>query len=95
MCHVSFGSILHPFQYICVIDGMELAKLARDCINYLITGKQSVRLKRATYKWIRFYKNLTEKKEADKHQLENAPTWNNPDYYRDAIRNCMKPNSDE
>ncbi|KAL1291550.1 hypothetical protein HN51_060069 [Arachis hypogaea] len=92
---VVLATIGFLFVYICVIDGMELAKLARDGINYMITGKQSIRLKRAAYKWTRLYRMLTEKKEADKRQSENASTSSNTSYYRNAIRNYMEPNSDE
>lgn len=97
MCHaVSYDNTLHLFQYIYVINGVELTKLARDFIKYLLGGTQSVRLKRATYKWVRFYRSITGNKEVDNNGSEKAPArWNNLDYYRDVIRNCMKPNSDE
>lgn len=75
---------------------MELTKLARDFIKYLLGGTQSVRLKRALYKWARFYKKVTVKKEFDENGLEKVPTqWNVADFYRDVLRNYMKPNSNE
>ncbi|MED6107006.1 hypothetical protein PIB30_009854 [Stylosanthes scabra] len=92
---VILATIGFLFVYICVIDGMELAKLARDGVNYMITGKQSIRLKRTIYKWTRRYKMLTRQQEADKRKSENKTTSSNTDYYRDAIRSYMKPNSDE
>lgn len=83
-------------QYIYVINGVELTKLARDFIKYLLGGTQSVRLRRATYKWVRFYKKVTGNNEVDDNELEKAPTrWNIMDYYRDFLRNYTKPNSDE
>ncbi|XP_061369031.1 uncharacterized protein LOC133311915 [Gastrolobium bilobum] len=90
---VILATIGFIFLYIYVINGVELAKLARDFIKYKLGGNQSVRLKRAMYKWTRFYKNMTEKKEVDKNELENAP--NNTNYYRDVLRNYMKSNSNE
>ncbi|OIW06502.1 hypothetical protein TanjilG_26691 [Lupinus angustifolius] len=60
--------------YICVNDGVELAKLTRDFIKYLSGGGQSVRLQRVLYKWVRLYKNMTQKKEVDKDVLESEPT---------------------
>ncbi|MCH83668.1 retrotransposon protein, partial [Trifolium medium] len=83
--------------YIYVINGVELTKLARDFIMYLLDGTQSVRLKRASYKWALFYKRITEQKEAYENRLEKSPMqWNIADFYRDMIlRNYMKPNSNE
>jgi len=47
MCHVWYDNILPLLQYIYVINGVELTKLARDFIKYLLGGAQSIRLKRA------------------------------------------------
>nr|AFK48138.1 unknown [Lotus japonicus] len=82
--------------YICVIDGVELAKLSKDILKYLFGGTQSLRLKKAIYKWTRFFKLLTGNRKVLKNELEEAPTQrNNLDYYHDdVLRNYMKPNSD-
>ncbi|GAU37504.1 hypothetical protein TSUD_275560 [Trifolium subterraneum] len=84
------------FVYIYVINGVELTKLARDFIKYLLGGTQSVRLKRASYKWARFYKKIIGPTEVDENGLEKAPTrWNITGLYRDVVRNYMKQNSNE
>jgi hypothetical protein len=53
-----------------LINGVELTKLARDFIKYMLGGAQSVRLKRASYKLARFYKKVTVHKEVDENGLE-------------------------
>ncbi|XP_004514003.1 uncharacterized protein [Cicer arietinum] len=91
---IIFATIGFIFVYIYVINGIELTKLARDFIKYLLGGTQSVRLKRASYKWVRLYKKITGQNEVDENGLENAPTrWNVANFYRDVLRNYMKPNS--
>ncbi|XP_027358749.1 uncharacterized protein LOC113867557 [Abrus precatorius] len=94
---IVLATVCFLFLYMFVINGLELAKLTRDFIKFLSGGGQSVRLKRATYKWVRLYKNITEKKEVDKNGLEKkAPTWwFNPDFFRGVLRHHMKSNSDE
>ncbi|XP_004516677.1 uncharacterized protein [Cicer arietinum] len=91
---IIFATIGFIFVYIYVINGVELTKLARDFITYLLGGTQSVRLKRASYKWVRLYKKITGQNEVDENGLENAPIrWNVADFYRDVLRNFIKPNS--
>lgn len=93
---IVFATIGFMFVYIYVINGVELTKLARDFIKYLLGGTQSVRLKRASYKCSRFYKKITGQNEVDEDGLEKAPLrWNIADFYRDVLRNYMKPNSNE
>lgn len=87
-------------QYIYIISGEELTRLAKDYIKYLFGGTESVRLKRALYQWRSFYKMLTEKKETDKYWLEkeiiNTPTWwDSPEKYRRMFRTYEESNSDE
>ncbi|MBA0753628.1 hypothetical protein Gogos_021305, partial [Gossypium gossypioides] len=53
-------------DYVYIITGEELARLAKDYIKYLFGGSKSVRLKRTMYKWSQFFEKLTEKKEYDK-----------------------------
>ncbi|PNY09674.1 glycine-rich protein [Trifolium pratense] len=91
---IIFATIGFIFVYIYVINGVELTKLARDFIKYLLGGTQSVRLKRASYKWSRFYKKITGPTEVDENGSEKAPTrWNITGLYQDVVRNYMKQNS--
>ncbi|CAL0323931.1 unnamed protein product [Lupinus luteus] len=91
---VILATIGFIFLYICVNDGVELAKLTRDFIKYLSGGGQSVRLQRAMYKWVRLYKNLTQRKEVDNDASEKEPTrWYKPHHYWDVIRKYMKSDS--
>ncbi|KAE9588251.1 hypothetical protein Lal_00003140 [Lupinus albus] len=91
---VILATIGFIFLYICVNDGVELAKLTRDFIKYLSGGGQSIRLQRAMYKWVRLYKNLTQRKEVDNYASEKEPTrWYKPDHYWDVIRKYMKSDS--
>lgn len=94
----NFSSIV-SLQYVYIITGEELARLAKDYIKYLFGGNQSNRLRRAMYKWGRFYKKLMEKKKYDKFWLEksiiNTPTWwDSPEKYRHLFR-TLSSNSDE
>ncbi|KAK4746507.1 hypothetical protein SAY87_012819 [Trapa incisa] len=75
------------FLYAFIITGEELTRLAKDYIKYLFGRNKSVRLRRAMYKWGRFYKRMTEKKEIDPYWLEreiiNTTTWwDSPEKYR-------------
>lgn len=86
-------------QYIYIITGEELTRLAKDYIKYLFGGSQSNRLRRAMYKWGRFYKKMTEKKKYDQFWLEkaiiNTPTWwDSPEKYRRLFRS-LESNSDQ
>lgn len=90
-------------QYVYIIDGEEWTRLAKDYLKYLFSGSESVRLRRAMYKWGRFYQKLTEKKVYDKYWLEKAiistPTWwDSPAKYRyihESIRSHLESDSDE
>lgn len=66
-------------QYIYMIRGEELTRLARDYIKYLFGAKSSMRLKRAMYKWQKFYESIVRKEEVREDWLERAivatPTW--------------------
>ncbi|XP_054813300.1 uncharacterized protein LOC129313937 [Prosopis cineraria] len=93
----TFGFI---FLYIYILTGEELAKLARDYIRYMFTGKQSVRLKRAMSQWGQYYLNITEKQVVDKYCLEkailNTPTWwNDPEDYREVVMNYLESNNSD
>lgn len=88
------------FLYVYIISGEEWTRLAKDYLKYLFSGSESVRLKRAMYKWGRFYQKLTEKKVHDKFWLEKAiistPTWwDSPVKYRHLIRSYLESNSDQ
>ena len=88
------------FQYIYIISGEELIKLAKDYFKYIFRGTESVRLKRVMMKWRRFFRRLTEKKEHDKYWLEreiiNTPTWwDSPEKYRRIFRSGEETNSSQ
>lgn len=90
---------LRVFQYIYILTGEELTKLARDYIKYLFGGSQSVRLKTAMVKWGQIYRSMTTKKEVDEFWLEraimNTPTWwYDPEDLREALRNSYEYGSD-
>jgi hypothetical protein len=48
-------------QYIHIIRGEELYRLARDYTKYLVTGKRTSRLKRAMLNWRDFSDGITKK----------------------------------
>ncbi|OWM64110.1 hypothetical protein CDL15_Pgr018681 [Punica granatum] len=88
------------FLYVYIISGEELTRLAKDYIKFLFGGSKSVRLRRAMYKWGRFYKRLTEKKEVDPYWLEreiiNTTTWwDSPDKYRHLLRSSNESSHQE
>ncbi|KAL6189213.1 hypothetical protein ACLB2K_040603 [Fragaria x ananassa] len=100
---VILATIGFIFLYVYIIDGEEWTRLAKDYLKYLFSGSESVRLRRAMYKWGRFYQKLTEKKVYDKYWLEKAiistPTWwDSPAKYRyihESIRSHLESDSDE
>ncbi|KDP44260.1 hypothetical protein JCGZ_05727 [Jatropha curcas] len=97
---VVLATIGFIFLYVYIISGEELTRLAKDYIKYLLRGSKSVRLKRAMYKWKRFYQKLTEKKEIDKMWLEraiiNTPTiYDSPAKYRQIYKSILASNADE
>ncbi|CAB4267786.1 unnamed protein product [Prunus armeniaca] len=88
------------FLYFYIISGEEWTRLAKDYLKFVFSGSRSIRLNRAMYKWGRFYKRLTEKKEYDKFWLEKAiittPTWwDSPEKYRHIVRSNLASDSDE
>lgn len=88
---VVLATVCFVLMYIFVIDGLELMKLARDCIKFVSGRGQSARLKRAMYKWVQLYKNIIEKKEAVKNGLEKACTsWFHPDFFLGVSRHNLK-----
>ncbi|XVF46926.1 hypothetical protein PTKIN_Ptkin03bG0067400 [Pterospermum kingtungense] len=96
---VVLATIGFIFLYVYIITGEELARLAKDYIKFLFGGSKSVRLRRAMYKWKRFFEIRTEKKEYDKLWLEKAiittPTWyDSPDKYRQILRPYVKSDND-
>ncbi|XP_054812799.1 uncharacterized protein LOC129313582 [Prosopis cineraria] len=68
---VVLATIGFLFLYVYVLTGEELTKLAKDYINYLYSGRRSVRLKRAMFKWDRLCQSVTEKV-VDRQWLEKA-----------------------
>ncbi|KAK7412861.1 hypothetical protein VNO78_04557 [Psophocarpus tetragonolobus] len=90
---VVLATVCFILMYMFVINGLELIKLARDCVKFVSGKGQSVRLKRAIYKWVRLYKNIVEKMEAVKNGLEKTPTcWSNPDFFPGVFRHYIKSN---
>lgn len=76
-----------------------MSRLAKDYIKYLFGGNKSARLRRAMYKWGRFYKKLTQKKKTDPMWLEKAiinteTWWDSPEKYRRLAR-ALESNSDQ
>ncbi|KAK9949709.1 hypothetical protein M0R45_005226 [Rubus argutus] len=59
---VILATIGFVFLYVYIISGEEWTRLAKDYLKFLFSGSESVRLKRAMYKWGRFYQKLTEKR---------------------------------
>ncbi|KAF5452571.1 hypothetical protein F2P56_027551 [Juglans regia] len=96
---VILATIGFIFMYVYIINGEEMTRLAKDYIKYLFGGNQSARLRRAMYKWGRFYKKLTQKKKTDPLWLEksiiNTTTWwDSPEKYRRLVR-ALESNSDQ
>ncbi|KAL6227832.1 hypothetical protein ACLB2K_001788 [Fragaria x ananassa] len=60
------------FLYVYIISGDEWTRLAKDYVKYLFSGSESARLKRAMYKWRKFYQKLTKKKLNDTFRLEEG-----------------------
>ncbi|XP_014517798.1 uncharacterized protein LOC106775224 isoform X1 [Vigna radiata var. radiata] len=88
---VVLATVCFVIMYIFVINGLELIKLARDCVKFASGRGQSARLKRAMYRWVKLYKNIVEKKEAAKNGLEKACTcWFDPDFFRGLSRHNLK-----
>lgn len=97
---VILATIGFVFLYVYIISGEEWTRLAKDYLKFLFSGSESVRLKRAMYKWGRFYQKLTEKRVYDKFWLEKAiistPTWwDTPEKYRHMIRSHLASDSDQ
>nr|DAD25306.1 TPA_asm: hypothetical protein HUJ06_026770 [Nelumbo nucifera] len=78
-------------EYMYIINGEEMTRLATDYLKYIFWRKKSVRLRRSMYKWRRFYRHLTRKDVLQEDWLEreilNTPTWwHNPDQLRQLLR---------
>ncbi|XWS71458.1 hypothetical protein CRYUN_Cryun03dG0139700 [Craigia yunnanensis] len=96
---VILATIGFIFLYVYIITGEELARLAKDYIKFLFGGNRNVRLRRAMYKWRKFFEKLTEK-EYDQYWLEKAiittPTWyDSPDKYRRVLNSYLESDDDD
>jgi len=58
---LSLSSASFMMQYVHIIRGEELYRLARDYTRYLVTGKRTARLKRAMLNWRDFSERITKK----------------------------------
>ncbi|RDY04041.1 hypothetical protein CR513_12308, partial [Mucuna pruriens] len=66
---VVLATICIIFLYILFINGLEIAKLARDCIKLLSDGSQS----RFAYKWRQFNKKITKMKKLSRMDWRKPP----------------------
>ncbi|GAV86343.1 hypothetical protein CFOL_v3_29774 [Cephalotus follicularis] len=87
------------FLYIFIISGEELTRLGKDYIKYLFKGTTSVRLRRAMYKWRKFFESLNEREVEDPDWLAkeiiNTPTWyDSPEKYRHILRSKLSSDTD-
>ena len=97
---ISIFTLLVSFQYMYIIDGEDLTRLAKDYIKFLIGGKKSIRLSRAMYQWGRFYQRQTRKKEVQPDWLEreilNTRTWyDSPTKYKRLLMAYLASTSNE
>lgn len=65
-------------QYIHIIRGEELYRLARDYTRYLVTGKRTARLKRSMQKWHNFSESFMQKEGSEEDQYEKPTWWQQP-----------------
>jgi hypothetical protein len=61
LCFLNSPFALFLMQYIHIIRGEELYRLARDYTRYMVTGKRTARLKRAMLNWRDFSESITKK----------------------------------
>jgi hypothetical protein len=71
-------SIFLMVQYIHIIRGEELYRLARDYTRYLVTGKRTARLKRSMQKWHNFSESFMQKEGSEEDQYERPTWWQQP-----------------
>ena len=65
-------------QYIHIIRGEELYRLARDYTRYMVTGKRTARLKRAMLSWRDFSESITKETTTEDQLLPNPRGGNSP-----------------
>ncbi|KAF6138215.1 hypothetical protein GIB67_011055 [Kingdonia uniflora] len=80
LLQASLATIGFIFMYIYILNGAELSRLAKDYIKFLFSKQKSVRLRRAMYKWRRFFRIIVRKKKVGKpyaleRAIANTPTW--------------------
>lgn len=91
-------------QYIHIIRGEELYRLARDYTRYLVTGKRTARLKRAMQKWRNFSESFMQKEDSEEdpygRSAASKPTlWQQPQKFvhlmKELWRGKWRPHAQE
>jgi len=77
---LSLSSASFMMQYVHIIRGEELYRLARDYTRYLETGKRTTRQKRAMLNWRDFSERITKKDSAQEEDyygrsISSESTW--------------------
>lgn len=103
--HIIFlNKVCFVMQYIHIIRGEELYRLARDYTRYLVTGKRTSRLKRAMLNWRDFSDSIT-KKDSTQDDVYGGPIaseamwWQQPQklvhHLGDLFRGNLRPHAQE
>jgi hypothetical protein len=90
-------------QYIHIIRGEELYRLARDYTRYMVTGKRTARLKRAMLNWRQFSESITKKDDAQEdyygRYTSESTWWQQPQQLvrrmEEVCRGYLRPHAQE
>ncbi|CAN0927102.1 hypothetical protein LINGRAHAP2_LOCUS35691 [Linum grandiflorum] len=66
---VILATIGFIFMYVYLLHGLEMNRLAKDYVKFLLTGTKSARMKRLIWKWESFLQFLLDTKESYKSRL--------------------------
>ena len=104
LCFLNHSYACFVLQYIHIIRGEELYRLARDYTRYLVTGKRTARLKRAMLNWRDFSESIT-KKDGPEDDLYRTPIasestwWQQPQKFvhnlEELCRGYLRPHAQE